>query len=123
MSTDAIIFGALLFLPFINWPVAIMLIRLARIRPTIRALTERAVLALVIAVATTTYVLVAVNTEIGFAMFDFEIGKVILRLLILAIGLFPLWWLWSYYKGRFHGGLDDEIEESAKLGRDRNDAA
>lgn len=120
---DTLIFLALLCLPFINWPVAISLVRLARIRPTIGALTERAALAVVIAIVTTIYVGIAANTQTGFPGIDFETSKVILRLLIIGIGLSPLWWLWGYYRGHFASNLQDDEDELRKVDADIDDPA
>lgn len=98
---DALVFAALLALPFINWPVAIILIRLARIKPMIRVLTERAVLAAIIATVTTVYWFIAVNTQLGFPVITSTGSMFVIRLMIVLVGIYPAWWLWSYYSGRF----------------------
>ena len=100
---DAPLLAALILLPFINWPVAIILLRLAWVRPRIKALTERAWYATIIAACTTIYVLIAVNTNLGNALFSLEAGRLTVRLMFLGIGLYPLWWLWSYLTGGFGG--------------------
>ena len=111
---DALVFAALLATPFINWPVAIILIRLARIRPTIRALTERAILAVIIAIVTTVYWFIAINTQLGFPVITPTGSMFIIRCTIVTIGLYPLWWLWSYSTGRFKGTKQDAADEEAK---------
>lgn len=115
MEPNTLTFVLLLILPFINWPVAFMLVRLAWIKPTIRALTERAVLAVVIAIVTTIYVFVAANTQGGFLLLSQGEALTLLRLTIIGFGLYPTWWLWSYYRGRFTASGDDD--------RDIDDAA
>lgn len=101
MDTGYLLLVALLMLPFFNWPVAIILIRLSRMSPSIKALSERAWLAALIALVTTVYVVVTWNTQFGYNWFTFDTGRTIVRLSILGIGLYPLWWLWAYYTGRF----------------------
>lgn len=114
MEPNTLTFFGLLVLPFINWPVAFMLIRLARIKPHIRALTERAILAVVIAVVTTIYVFVAANTQGGFFVLSQGEALTLLRLTIIGFGLYPAWWLWTYYRGDFGSGEgDDDLDDAA----------
>ena len=85
---------ALLCLVVVNWTVALTLLRLSAQRPTIRALTERAWLAALIALVTTL-------TLVAQMLPDGSPADVASRVLMVAISLYPLWWLWSYYAGRF----------------------
>ena len=34
--------------------------------------------------------------------------------MMIGIGLSPLWWLWSYYMGRFKGDAQDDKDEADK---------
>lgn len=77
----------------INWTVAATLLRLAYRAPRIHALTERAWLALLIAIVTTLTMVSELLPE--------AVAVVPSRVLMVAISLYPLWWLWSYWTGRF----------------------
>ncbi len=57
----------------------------------------------IIAIAVTTYVAAVVNAGGGYVI-PREVAQVFLRAAILALGLFPLWFLWLYRTGRFHDG-------------------
>lgn len=111
---DALVFAALLATPFINWPVAIILVRIARVRPTIRALTERAILAVIIAIVTTVYWFIAVNTQLGFPVITPTGSMFIIRCTIVVVGLYPMWWLWSYFSGGFRSDAQDDEDEARK---------
>lgn len=116
---EALSLAALVALPFINWPLAITLLRLSRQRPYIRALSERAGLATIIAIVTTVYVAVAINSHLDFALFDAEAARVVVRSAIFVIGLYPLYWVWAYYTGRFRDRLaddDPDVQDAAREG-------
>ena len=57
MSIDWVL-TALFIVAIVSWPATIMLLRLARQKPRIRALTERALYSLVITIFTTVYLAV-----------------------------------------------------------------
>jgi hypothetical protein len=82
-------------LVIVNWTVAITLLRLAYRRgPRIRALTERAWLAVLIAVVTTlTFGAQELpgSAALGLAS----------RLMMVSVSLYPVWWLWAYHTNRF----------------------
>ena len=101
MIETVLLHFALLLLPLINWPVAIILMRASARSPKILSLRERAGFALMIAISTTIYVGLTINVELGFPLFDTITGRTIVRLGVLTIGLYPMWWLWSYYTNRF----------------------
>jgi hypothetical protein len=82
-------------LVIVNWTVAVTLLRLAYRRgPRIRALTERAWLAVLIAIATT----------LAFGAQEFP-GSAALsvasRFVMVGVSLYPIWWLWAYHTNRF----------------------
>lgn len=95
-----LIAAAFALLSIVNWTTAVLLARLARRRPHIRALTERAVLAAVIALLTTAYTVVVANS-VSHALMDFETARNAVRVAVFALGVYPMWWLWSYYRDRF----------------------
>lgn len=120
MLLDSLLVVILLLLPFLNWLVAATLIRLSIISPSIKALSERAGLAVLIAMVTTIYAFVALNTVSGLTFFDAPTVRTVVRLLIIGIGLYPLWWAWSYYTGRFRdeeppgsGDGDSHVDDAA----------
>lgn len=78
----------------INWTAAFILLRLAVRRPQIKALTERALLAVLIAIVTSL-------TLMGESLPEATGFETLARIAMVAISLYPLWWLWSYYSGRF----------------------
>lgn len=98
---DGLITCAFILLAAFNWSVAALLTRLGRRNPRIRALTERAVLATLIAIVTTAYAGVVANTSAGYPLMDLETARNLVRVAVFALGLYPVWWVWSYYKGRF----------------------
>jgi hypothetical protein len=91
----------LLLAPVVDWPAASLLLRAARRNPDIKALRERAALAVVIAVALTVYAFAAFNAMFGYPAWGLAEGQLIARACFAAIGLFPLYWLWLYLSGRF----------------------
>lgn len=101
---DILVTMIFIVLPLVNWPVAITLLRLSLRRPRIRALSERAFLAFLIAVMTTGYSVVVVNSSTGYHVMDRDTGRNVVRLFVVLIGLYPIWWLWAYYTGRFKDG-------------------
>ena len=126
MPLDTILVGILLILPVLNWYVAASLIRLSIISPPIKALTERTLLAVLIAVVTTVYSLVVVNTITGLSFWDAATVRSVIRLLIIGIGIYPLWWAWTYSTGHFEDGHFDAghfEDESWTADSDGDDAA
>ena len=86
-----------------GWIATGVLFSVARQRPLIPVLAERAVLAVGCSVAATVYVLVAANTDLGFRWFPFEDAVVIVRLIFVGLAAFPLIWLALYFRGRLGG--------------------
>lgn len=86
-------------LPFINWPVAIFLVRLARRKPAIRALEERAGLAVLISTVSTCYAIASINFNLG--IIEFDLARSMTRGAMVVLGLYPLVWAWAYWTDRF----------------------
>lgn len=82
---------------------AAVLIHAAAIRPPIGALTERAAMAVLIAVFGMFYSVVVINTEIGMALFSLETGRLIGRLVVVALLLLPAYWTALYLTGNLGG--------------------
>lgn len=100
LTIEGVLFWAIAALLLLNWPVAAILIRAARRRPRIRALTVMAVLATIIASALTLYVAAVINAGGGYIV-PKEWAQAAFRFVLLALALFPLWFLWLYATGRF----------------------
>ncbi len=93
MPADPWLLTGALCLLAVNWTVAVTLLRLAYRPPRIRALTERAWLAVLIAVVTTLSMTALLTAS--------DPIRVASRALMVGISLYPVWWLWSYYANRF----------------------
>lgn len=100
MTVEGVLFAVLTVCLMMNWPVAVILAAAAYHRPRIMALTVMAVSATLIASGLSAYVLAVVNAEAGFPI-PRETAQVVLRGVLLALALFPLWFLWLYRTGRF----------------------
>jgi hypothetical protein len=92
----ALLIAVLFVAPFVDWTVALLLVRASRNYPKGHALRERAILAVVIAIAVTVYFLAALNAFAKYPAFDLETGQLIARLAVASIGLLPAYWLWIY---------------------------
>jgi len=90
----------LLILPLIDWTATVVLVTLARRRPRITFLVERAFAAVVVSIVTTVYALLALNTQGGFPVLAPEAALTVVRLLIIALGAAPLVWLTLYWRRR-----------------------
>lgn len=99
--TDSVLLPALLLLPIFDWTVTGALVAMAVIaKPGIPFLTERAVAALVIAIVTTAYAGIALNTEQGYAWFGPDVARAAVRVLIVVLGAAPILWLVNFWRGR-----------------------
>ena len=118
-----ILLPVLFVAPILDWIAALLLVRAVRRFPGIRALRERTYVAVGIALATTIYFFVALNAEIGFSYFDMETTQTLARLAVSSIGLFPLYWLWLYFKGGFNGNdaLRDDENDRQRLVREEDE--
>lgn len=100
MTLEGVLFVTIAGTLMLNWPVAVILVRAARKRPRIRALTVMATITTIIAILLTTYVVAVINMGAGYP-FPREAVQIAIRLPFLGLGLFPLWFLWLYRTGRF----------------------
>ena len=91
--------------PLVDWIVAGLLIRAAIRYTGVAALRERAILAMVIAAATTVYCVAAFNAVNGFPLLDLGAGQTVARVAVASIGLVPVYWLYLYWRG--FGGHDE----------------
>ena len=64
-------------------------------------LVERAGVSLLLALATSVYIIVGINTELGFPAFDFDAAIITNRVLLVVIGLIPARWLYLYFTRGF----------------------
>lgn len=83
--------------------VAYILIRAAVQRPYIAALTAMAVLTVLIALLVLLVVVGVGNLAVG-APVSPEVVRTAFRGVLLALGLFPIWFLWLYRTRRFTDG-------------------
>ena len=83
---------------------ALILVRATLIRPRIGALTERAAIAVVIALFGAVYSFVALNTELRSAILTTDEGRTLVRCMVVVLLAIPAWWTWLYLGGRLGGG-------------------
>ena len=103
MTLEGVLFLAISCLLMLNWPVAYILSRAAIKKPYIKALWVMAVASILIAIGLTAYVLAVVNAELSYVVHQ-EVARVIFRLVLLGLAIFPLWFFWLYRTGRFNDG-------------------
>jgi hypothetical protein len=87
--------------PLIDWIVAVILVRAALRARSVRALQERALLALGIAVTTTLFLVAVLNAETGFPLWNDAFGHVLVRVIVAMLGTLPIYWLWLYVTNKF----------------------
>lgn len=85
-------------------PVAFVMLRAARQRPSIWALTLFSYLTIVIAVVVVTYVLAVANSLAGQPV-SLDTTKTVLRLVFIPLAAFPYLFAWVYLTGRFRDGV------------------
>ena len=86
-------------LPF-DWLSAILLIRFSHRNPDIAALRERAIAAVLIAVASSFGIVAAANALGGYPVMAPPETQIAVRLGWIILGFAPLRWLWLYWRGR-----------------------
>ena len=106
MSIDAILSpGTIAIGAAVSWLSTAGLVYAAvKADPPIGALTERAVVAFLISTFLTLYVLVAINTHLGFAVIPFEGVVRLLRVAVLSLALVGPAWLVLWWRGRLGDG-------------------
>ena len=97
--------GVIGLFALIAWVSAFILLRAAfRADPPVGALTERAVIALVIAVFLTLYAIVASNTNFGLGVFTPDGARRIIRAAVIVLGLVPVAWVVLWLTGHLGEG-------------------
>jgi hypothetical protein len=95
--SDALV-PLLLILPLVDWTATVILVTLARRKPRIGVLTERAFAAAIVSIVTTVYAVVVLNTESGMDFLSHDTQVIVIRLAIVLLGLAPLAWLALYWR-------------------------
>lgn len=94
----------LFVLTALAWVSFLALAQAAWIRPRIGALTERAVIALIIALLGSVSSLIVANNDHGHPLFDAATASLLFRMSILAVLFVPAVWLALWIAGRL--GVD-----------------
>jgi hypothetical protein len=85
------------------WMGAVILVRAAFTKPRVVALTERATVAVGLAIFGTVYSLAVWNTEYA-RVFDASDVVNIVRAAVVVVLLLPAWWSFLYLTNRLGGG-------------------
>lgn len=85
------------------WVSTAVLVYAARQRPRIGALTERSVIALIIAAFLTSIALIVLNTESGYVILSAELARSVFRVTVLLLGTVPFAWCLLWLTGRLGG--------------------
>jgi hypothetical protein len=83
-----------------SWLSSGLLVRHALVRPRIGALTDRAIIAVIISIFGTVSVLLTLNTDTGWAFFAVDVARATFRLSVLALLFVPVMWLALYLTDR-----------------------
>lgn len=100
MTAEGLSFVALLIGAPLNWIVTGILVAAAIEKPRIRFLSFVSGFTLVIAIVLTTYVAAILNAAVGYPV-PRELAVFLLRMIVFALALIPLWFLFLYVTGRF----------------------
>ena len=100
MNADTFLAALIIALLPFAWMSTIVLVWAARKRPRIGALTERAIIAVVIAVFLTAISIIVYNTESDQALFAVEVARIFFRVSVLMLGLIPVYWFLLWLTGR-----------------------
>lgn len=109
MSTATVVnllVAVLIVLPVFSWVSAAILIRLAIKKPYITSLAERAISAVLKAVASTGIALIALNSFLHFWELQRPWGIGILAACLVLLEIPAAIWLSLYYSDRFRGHDD-----------------
>jgi hypothetical protein len=99
MDPSLILAGVIWLLTIYAWGSAAVLIRVARNRPRVGALTERALVATIIAIFGTAYSLILVNSEL-IHVADTDTAVLFVRCAVIVLLTIPAWWSWMLLSGR-----------------------
>lgn len=105
MKLDDLLAGLVILLTPFSWVSAFILWRAARLPPRIGALTERAVIAVAIAIMVSAGGLLTLNRTTDHSLFPVEVARIIFSLSVVTIGMIPLAWTLLWFFGRL--GQDD----------------
>lgn len=100
MSLADALYGVLAFLTIGYVPLSVRLLRAARVKPPIWALTLFAFLTATIATVVTAYLLAVANKAMGSPI-PTEVVVAGLRLLVIPLALFPYLFFWALRTNRF----------------------
>jgi hypothetical protein len=99
MTLEIVLAGVILILTVYAWLSAFVLIRVARHRPRVGSLTERAVVAVFIAIFGTVYSVNMLNTQF-LHILDMTGAIVVVRIAVMFLLTIPAWWSWMLVTGR-----------------------
>ena len=103
MTIEGVLFVLLLASLPGDWLVFGILLREARQRPFIRALSLMTLISGLISLGLTAYVLAVLNAGFGYPL-PKELGQTGLRTALAGFAVFPYLFLWLYRTGRFRDG-------------------
>lgn len=104
MTIDDLLAGLVLVLVPFSWLSSLVLLRAARRPPRIGALSERAAIALAIAIMVTAGGLITFNRTADHAFFPVDVARIIFSLAIIAVGSVPVAWTILWLTGRLGEG-------------------
>jgi len=87
-----------------SWASTFLLVRAARRPPHIGALTERAVIAVILSAFGTICVVLVLNTDTGQGFIAVDLARVLFRFSLFAFLLIPCVWLGLYVTNRLGDG-------------------
>jgi hypothetical protein len=96
---EILLAGAIIPLAALAWASAVVLIVASHRRPNIGALTERAAVAVGIALFGTIYSIVVLNNDV-WRIFDTGAAVVVVRLAVVGLLTLPAAWSFAYITGR-----------------------
>ena len=97
---DALLPSIIIMLTVVAVASAVVLVRAAIAKPRIGALSERALIAVVIAGFGLIYSTVAINTELGQTLFATDVARLGVRVTVIVLLGIPAWWTFLYLTGR-----------------------
>ena len=100
MSLDSALLWFLTAMAIPNVIVAAILVRAAWQQPRIRFLTATAIGSVLVAAGIVAYVVAANNAALGYPL-DRDFLRLVLRVVLIGLGVYPFLWLRDYLTGRF----------------------
>jgi hypothetical protein len=95
---------ALSALALAAWASTVLLVRAALVRPHIGALTERAVIAVLLSAFGTVCVVLVWNSDSGQALFAIDAARILFRVCLFGLLLVPTIWIVLYATNRLGHG-------------------